>query len=196
MITVSLADMVYLVNSINMTANSMRFVFLSTPVARMTKFAPITTEWRQHSKEKNWEMCGSSRRFSYFSVEGNVCRLVLNRLYSIKSSKDAELRQVLNKSTNHKLAVGVGTQGRWPRSKLRKLHHSWGNLKPEIQNFPSLQTENRRFSVSLDGLNRSLVQFAGELFWCKVTQKKRRMRDLRKFANATLPKKRNTGSVL
>ena len=25
-------------------------------------------------------MCGSSRRFSYFSAEGNFCRLVLNRL--------------------------------------------------------------------------------------------------------------------
>jgi len=43
--------------------------------------------------------------------------------------------------------------------------------KKQIQNFPIFKNLNRRINTSLDVLNSSLAQLAGELKWWKVMQK-------------------------
>jgi len=92
-----------------------------------------------------------------------------NAIKSIKPSKDLYYSLVSNKNSSQKMAFGVGVQGPMTSSECKQNMHehtaimqtSTKKTTSKSKNFFSLQTT--RLSPSLEGLNNSLAQSAGEL---------------------------------
>jgi len=80
----------------------------------------------------------------------------------VKPAKDSYYSQVSNRNLSQKLALRVGAQGPMMSSKMCKPTPIMTS-STKIQNFPFFKTRTTH-SASLEGLNSSLDQSAGELW--------------------------------